>query len=52
VLMVDCCRSVAAAELARELGSALDREPDLDRKRFLDRFYDRYPQLRDYLRLQ
>jgi len=52
VLMVDCCRSVAAAELARELGSALDKEPGLDRKRFLDGFYDRYPQLRDYLRLQ
>jgi hypothetical protein len=52
VLMVDCCRSVATAELARELGTALDKEPDLDRKRFLDRFYERYPQLKDYLRLQ
>lgn len=52
VLMVDCCRSVAAAELARELGAALDNEPDLDQKQFLDRFYDRYPQLKEYLQLQ
>jgi len=52
ILMVDCCRSVAAAELARELSSALDKEPDLDRKRFVDSFYDRYPQLKGYLRLQ
>lgn len=52
ILMVDCCRSVVAAELARELASALDTEPDLDRKGFLDGFYDRYPQLRGYLRLQ
>jgi len=52
ILMADCCRSVASAELARELSSALDTEPDLDRKQFLEGFYDRYPQLRGYLRLQ
>jgi hypothetical protein len=52
ILMVDCCRSVATAELARELASALDTDPDLDRKRFVEGFYDRYPQLRGYLRLQ
>ncbi|MBI4965088.1 MAG: DUF2889 domain-containing protein [Desulfomonile tiedjei] len=52
VLMVDCCRSVAVAELARELGATLDKEPGLDRKRFLEQFYDRHPSLVDYLRLQ
>ena len=51
VLMIDCCRSVVEAELVRDLGSALGTKPDLDRRRFLDQFYDRYPQLRDYLGL-
>lgn len=51
VLMIDCCRSVVEAELVRDLGSALGTKPDLGRRRFLDQFYDRYPQLRDYLGL-
>jgi hypothetical protein len=52
ILMIDCCRSVVEAELARDLGSAVGKEPELDRKKFLDLFYEKYPQLNGYLRLQ
>ncbi len=52
ILMVDCCRSLARAELARELTSALQADPDLDRNEFLNRFFAQYPDLKDYLRLQ
>jgi len=51
-LMVDCCRSLARAELARELGAALEKEPDLDRTKFLDGFFSRYPGLKEYLHLR
>jgi hypothetical protein len=43
VLMADCCRSVARAELARELTAALVQEPGLDRKAFVQDFCSRYP---------
>ena len=52
ILMVDCCRSLARAELARELASALESDPDLDRNKFLDQFYLENPDLKEYLRLQ
>lgn len=52
VLMVDCCRTLARAELTRELRAALDEDPGLDKKQFLQGFFERYPDLEEYLRLQ
>ena len=52
ILMVDCCRSLARAELARDLREAMKQDPDLDLKRFVESFCERYPDLKDYLRLQ
>jgi hypothetical protein len=52
ILMVDCCRALVRAELARELDAALENDPDLDKKKFLDDFFGTYPDLRDYLVLQ
>ena len=52
ILMVDCCRALARAEVARELEAALEKDPDLDKKKFLDDFFGNYPDLRDYLVLQ
>jgi hypothetical protein len=52
ILMVDCCRALVRAELARELDAALEKDPDLDKKKFLDDFFGTYPDLRDYLVLQ
>lgn len=52
ILMVDCCRSLARAELAREFRAALQQNPDLDGKQFVAQFCERYPDLKDYLRLQ
>ncbi len=51
-LMVDCCRSVARAEFARELRSALEKDPNLDRREFVTSFFSQYPTLETYLRLQ
>jgi hypothetical protein len=52
VLIADCCRSVATAELARELTAALAHDPGLDRKAFVNDFCSRYPGMSAYLRLQ
>lgn len=52
ILMVDCCRALARAELARELDAALEQDPALDKAAFVERFLRQYPDLRDYLRLQ
>jgi hypothetical protein len=52
ILMVDCCRSLARAELAREMRAALETDPDLDKSAFAQSFCQRYPQLTEYLRLQ
>ena len=52
VLMVDCCRSLARAEFAREFAAAREQQPDLDPKAFLEDFCGRYPELTDYLRFQ
>ncbi len=51
VLMVDCCRTLAKAELARELRAALEKDPDLDRKTFTEAFFQRYPDLKGYLQI-
>jgi hypothetical protein len=51
-LMIDCCRALARAELARDLASALEKDPGLDRRRFIEDFFCKYPPLRDYLELQ
>jgi hypothetical protein len=50
-LIADCCRSVARAELARELAAALAQEPGLDFKKFAERFCGRYPGISGYIRL-
>ncbi len=52
ILMVDCCRVLARAEFAREMGSALTADPGLDKKAFAQSFCQRYPQLTEYLRFQ
>lgn len=51
-LMVDCCRSVARAEFARELRAALEKDPNLDKQAFMTNFFGQYPTLEEYLRLQ
>jgi DUF2889 family protein len=52
ILMVDCCRAVAQAELARELQAALETEPNLDRKAFVQDFCSRYTGMDQYLLLK
>ena len=52
ILMVDCCRSLARAEFARELRAALEKDPSLDKREFTTAFFEQYPTLKDYLRLQ
>ncbi len=52
ILMTDCLRTLARAELARELSAASEKTPDLDRKAFLAEFVGRNPGLEDYLRLR
>ncbi len=52
ILMVDCCRAVAVAELADELARALEEDPELDRQKFLEEFLERHSDLKDYMRLQ
>lgn len=51
ILMVDCCRALARAELARELATALEADPALDKKGLAEDFFRRYPDLKDYLQL-
>jgi Protein of unknown function (DUF2889) len=52
VLLLDCCRSIARAELARELRTAVEQNPDLDRKEFLEDFLGRHSDLASFIRLQ
>ncbi len=52
ILMVDCCRTLARAELAAQLRDALEKDPALDRKQFLEGFLNETPHLKDYLRLR
>jgi hypothetical protein len=51
-LIADCCRSVARAELARELAAALAQQPDLNPMQFAKDFCERYPAISEYIRLQ
>ncbi len=52
VLILDCCRSLARAEFARKLRSALEQNPDLDRKGFLEDFLGRHSDLSEFIKLQ
>lgn len=51
-LMIDCCRTLGRAELAREMCSAKDADPAFTLRAFLDDFFSRYPGLKDYLQLR
>ncbi len=51
ILMVDCCRAVARAELARELRAALEADPSTEPAQVLNAFLERYPDLKGYLRV-
>lgn len=52
VLMIDCCRAVARAELVRQLRDAREADPDLDKAAFTADFLARHPHLQAYLRLR
>jgi hypothetical protein len=52
ILMIDCLRTLARAELARELAAASEKDPDLDGKAFTAEFFSRNPDLEEYLRLR
>ncbi|MGO9572289.1 MAG: DUF2889 domain-containing protein [Desulfomonilaceae bacterium] len=52
ILILDCCRSLARAEFARELRAALEQDPNLDGKGFLKEFLGRYSELTQFMRLQ
>lgn len=52
ILMVDCCRGLVRAELARELTSALRTDPTLDKEKFAEEFLARYPHLAEFIRLK
>jgi hypothetical protein len=51
VLMVDCCRTLARAEIAREYRDTVEKNPGVDRQSFLEEFYERNPLLAVYLKL-
>jgi len=51
-LMIDCCRAAARAELTRELRSAIEADPELDKKAFAAEFLSRRSDLESYLRLR
>lgn len=51
-LMIDCCRTLARAELARALRSAREADANVDTNAFLADFWTRYPSLKQYLQLQ
>jgi hypothetical protein len=51
VLLVDCCRSLVAAELARTLREASAEDPSVDRPQLIEEFLQTYPTLRGLLRL-
>ncbi|MGB6067307.1 MAG: DUF2889 domain-containing protein [Desulfomonilaceae bacterium] len=52
ILILDCCRSLARAEFARELRAALEENPHLDRKGFMEDFRCRNSELTEFMRLQ
>lgn len=52
VLIADCCRTVARAELARELDAARSPDPGLEPKAFVQGFCSRYPGIVEYARTQ
>lgn len=52
VLMVDCIRSFACAEAARELRGAMEKDPALDKGLFLSEFARKNPVLAAYLGLR
>jgi hypothetical protein len=51
-LMIDCLRSLARSELTRDLKTALDSNPDLDRNGFVDDFYRERPELKGLAKIQ
>jgi hypothetical protein len=52
ILILDCCRSLARAEFARELRAAEEQDSHLDRKEFLEDFLGRHSELTQFMRLQ
>lgn len=52
ILIMDCCRSLARAEFARDLRAALEQKPDLDPKVFLEDFLGKHSDLKEFIRLQ
>lgn len=51
ILMVDCCRTFARAEIAREFRDAVEQNPELHKRSFLEEFYKRHPVLAEYVKL-
>lgn len=51
-LMIDCLRSLVLAELTRDLKTALDSSPDLDRNGFVDDFFRVRPELKGLAKIQ
>jgi len=51
ILMIDCCRTLVRAELARELRAALEQDPGLDKKSFVEDFLERNADLRGCLQV-
>ena len=52
ILILDCCRSLARAEFARELRAAGEQDSHLDRKEFFEDFLGRHSELTQFMRLQ
>lgn len=52
ILMIDCIRSFAGAELARELQTAIEKDPELEKGKFLENFAVDNPELASYLGLK
>lgn len=52
ILMVDCFRALARAEVARELRKALAMDQGLDVRQFLKEFYEANPDLAEYLKMK
>lgn len=51
-LMVECVRSFAGAELTGDLRAAMEKDPELNKSRFLEDFAARKPELASYLGLR
>lgn len=52
ILMVDCCRAFAWAELADDYREALRNDPDLDKGRYFREYGATRPDLAEYLKLK